>query len=112
MDDLDIFGRLGGAVSLTSGYARNPLVITRPDGQKLAVVSEETFVDFGAAITHDRFRAYIDFPVPLVLSGTLGEYFTDGAVNCPTVQTGANSSTASAGAQVRRIQRLGSCRRA
>src|ERR1700685_3919264 len=56
MDDLDIGGRLGGAVSLTSGYARNPLVITGPDGKKLAVVSEEAFVDFGAAITHDRFR--------------------------------------------------------
>jgi hypothetical protein len=48
MDDLDISGRLGGAVSLTSGYARNPLVITGPDGkQKLMVVLQEAFVDFG-----------------------------------------------------------------
>jgi hypothetical protein len=95
MDDLDISGRLGGAVSLTSGYARNPLVITGPDGkQKLAVVSEEAFVDFGAAITHDRLRGYIDFPVPLVLSGTsgtLGEYqFT-----APSVSFGNNPDTVS-----------------
>jgi hypothetical protein len=78
MDDLDISGRLGGTVSFTSGYARNPLVITGPDGkQKLAVVSEEAFIDFGAAITHDRFRGYIDFPVPVLvsgMSGTLGQY--------------------------------------
>jgi hypothetical protein len=90
MDDLDISGRLGGAVSLTSGYARNPLVITGPDGkQKLAVVSEEAFVDFGAAITHDRLRAYINFPIPLLLSGTsgtLGQYqFT-----APSVSLGTN----------------------
>lgn len=95
MDDLDFSGRLGGAVSLTSGYARNPLVITGPDGkQKLAVVSEEAFVDFGAAITHDRFRGYIDFPVPLLLSGTsgtLGEYqFT-----APSVSFGTNPDTVS-----------------
>jgi hypothetical protein len=95
MDDLDISGRLGGAVSLTSGYARNPLVVTGPDGkQKLAVVSEEAFVDFGAAITHDRFRGYINFPVPLLLSGTsgtLGQYqFT-----APSVSFGTNLDTLS-----------------
>jgi hypothetical protein len=95
MDDLDMSGRLGGAVSLTSGYARNPLVITGPDGkQKLAVVSEDAFVDFGAAITHDRFRGCIDFPVPLLLSGTsgtLGQYqFT-----APSVSFGTNPDTVS-----------------
>jgi hypothetical protein len=95
MDDLDISGRLGGAVSLTSGYARNPLVITGPDGkQRLAVVSEEAFVDFGAAITHDRFRGYIDFPVPLLLSGTsatLGQY----QFIAPSVTFGNNPDTLS-----------------
>jgi hypothetical protein len=73
MDDLDISGRLGGVVSFSSGYARNPLVLTGPDGkQKLAVVSEEAFLDVGAAVTHDRFRGYINFPMPLLLSGTSG----------------------------------------
>src|ERR1700691_3093276 len=53
MDDLDMTGRLGGAVSITSGYARSPLVSTGPDGtQKLAVVSQEAFVDIGGSITH------------------------------------------------------------
>lgn len=95
MDDLDIGGRLGGAVSFTSGYARNPLVITSPDGrQKLAVVSQEAFVDLGAAVTHDRFRGYIDFPIPLQvsgISGTLGQYqFT-----APSVSFGNSPDTVS-----------------
>jgi hypothetical protein len=93
MDDLDISGRLGGVVSFSSGYARNPLVITGPDGkQKLVVVSEEAFLDVGAAVTHDRFRGYINFPMPLLLSGTsgtLGPYqFT-----APSVSFGNNPDT-------------------
>jgi hypothetical protein len=97
MDDLDISGRLGGAVSLTSGYARNPLVITGPDStQKLTVVSEEAFVDIAGAVTHDRFRAYVDFPMPLLLSGTsgtLGQYqFT-----APSVSLGTTPDTVSDG---------------
>lgn len=97
MDDLDISGRLGGGVSLTSGYARNPLVISGPDGkQKLAVVSEEAFVDIGGAVTHDRFRGYFDLPMPLLVSGTsgtLGPYqFT-----APSVSLGTNPDTISDG---------------
>lgn len=95
MDDLDISGRLGGAISLTSGYARNPLVITGPDGkQELAVVKEQAFLDIGAAVTHDRFRGYINFPMPLLVSGTsgtLGQYqFT-----APSVSLGTNPDTIS-----------------
>jgi hypothetical protein len=94
MDNLDISGRLGGAVSLSSGYARNPLVITGPNGQKLAVVTEEAFLDIGGAITHDRFRGYITFPMPLLvtgLSGTLGVYqFT-----APSVSLGNNPDSVS-----------------
>jgi hypothetical protein len=95
MDDLDISGGLGGAVSLNSGYARNPLVITGADGkQSLAVVSEEAFVDIGAAVTYNRFRGYINFPMPLVVSGTsgtLGPYqFT-----APSVSLGTNPDTLS-----------------
>ena len=95
MDDLDISGRLGGAISITSGYARNPLVITDPDSkQKLAVVSQEAFVDIGGAVTYNRFRAYIDFPMPLSVtgtSGTLGSYqFT-----APSVSLGTTPDTIS-----------------
>jgi hypothetical protein len=93
MDDLDISGRLGGVISFSSGYARNPLVITGPDGkQKLAVVSEEAFLDIGAAVTHDRFRGYINFPMPLLLSGTsgtLGPY----QFIAPSVSLGNNPDT-------------------
>ncbi|MGO9939017.1 MAG: hypothetical protein ACLPH3_15215 [Terracidiphilus sp.] len=97
MDDLDFSGRLGGVVSLSSGYARNPLVITGPNGkQKLAVVSEEAFVDIGGAVTHDRFRGYLNFPMPLLVSGTsgtLGPYqFT-----APSVSLGTNPDTISDG---------------
>src|ERR1700722_18964827 len=65
MDDLDISGRLGGAVSGTSGYERNPLVITGSEGkQKLAVVSQEAFLDIGGSVTYDRFRGYVNIPMP------------------------------------------------
>jgi hypothetical protein len=95
MDDLDISGEMGGAVSITSGYARNPLVITGSDGkQRLAVVSGQAFLDIGAAITHDRFRGYLDLPTPLVVSGTsgvLGPYqFT-----APSLSLGTNPDTIS-----------------
>ena len=95
MDNLNISGGLGGAISLTSGYARNPLVITGPDGeQKLAVVSQEAFLDIGGAVTYNRFRAYIDFPLPLSVtgtSGTLGPYqFT-----APSVSLGTTPDTIS-----------------
>jgi hypothetical protein len=95
MDDLDISGRLGGAVEVSSGYARDPLVVTAPDGrQKLAVVREEAFFDIGAAVTYKHLRGYINFPTPLLLSGTsgqLGPYqFT-----APSVSLGTNPDTIS-----------------
>jgi hypothetical protein len=95
MDDLNISGGLGGAVALTAGYARNPLVITGRDGkQKLAVVREEAFFDIGGAVTYNRFRGYINFPTPLVVSGTsgtLGPYqFT-----APSVDLGTNPDSIS-----------------
>ena len=95
MDDLDISGGLGGAIELTSGYARNPLVITGLDGkQKLAVVREEAFFDIGAAITYNRIRGYINFPTPLLLSGTSG---TLGAYQftAPSVSLGTTPDTIS-----------------
>jgi hypothetical protein len=95
MDDLDMSGRLGGAVSLTSGYARNPLVIRGPDGkQKLTVVSEEAFLDIGASITHDRFRGYINFPIPLLLSGTSGT-LAQYQFTAPSVSVGTSPDSVS-----------------
>jgi hypothetical protein len=97
MDDLDISGQLGGAVAATSGYERNPLVVTGPDGkQKLAVVSQEAFLDIGGSVTLDRFRGYVNFPMPLLVtgtSGTLGPYqFT-----APSLTLGTNPDTVSDG---------------
>jgi hypothetical protein len=95
MDDLSMSGGLGGAISLTTGYARNPLKVTGPDGtQRLALVSGEAFVDIGAAVTYDRYRVYLNFPVPLDvtgMSGTLGPY----QLSAPSVSIGTNPDSIS-----------------
>ena len=71
MDDLDTHGGLGGALALTTGYARNPLRLE--DGiQQLAVVSSEAFINFGLAATYDRWRVYLDLRMPLYIAGQSG----------------------------------------
>src|SRR5689334_2335078 len=53
MDDLNMSGSLGGAVSFTSGYSRNPLQIKNSNGtQQLSAASDEAFVDLGVAGTY------------------------------------------------------------
>ena len=89
MDDLNIEGGLGGAVTLTTDYARQPLKVTSPDGaQHLSVVSIEALVDVGLAATYRRYRVYLNFPMPLAVTGTsgmLGPYqFTAPDVNIGT----------------------------
>jgi OOP family OmpA-OmpF porin len=78
MDTLDMHGGLGGAASLTTGYAHDPLRVRASDGsQRLTVVSDESLADFGFAATYDRFRAYLGFAMPLTVagqSGTVGAY--------------------------------------
>ena len=95
MDDVKIGGGLGGAVSLTTGYARNPLEVTSPDGrQRLALVSGEAFLDVGVAVTYDRYRVYLNIPVPLSVtgnSGILGPY----QLTAPSLSIGANPDTVS-----------------
>jgi hypothetical protein len=71
MDDLDMHGGLGGALALTTGYARNPLRLQ--DGfQRLAVVSSEAFINFGLAATYDRWRVYLDLRMPVYIAGQSG----------------------------------------
>jgi hypothetical protein len=71
MDDLDMHGSLGGALALTTGYARNPLRLD--DGlQQLAVVSNQAFANFGLAATYGRWRVYLDLRMPLVINGQSG----------------------------------------
>jgi hypothetical protein len=95
MDDLNIFGGLGGAISLTGGYARNPLQVSAPGGtQPLALVWGEAFTDIGASVTYDRYRVYFDLPFPLVvtgMSGIVGPY----RLMAPSLNIGANPDTIS-----------------
>lgn len=78
MDDLGWHGGLGGAVSLTVGYAHRPLRVTSPDGaQSLDVVQHDTFASLALAVTYDRFRFHASFSSPLYIagqSGTLGGF--------------------------------------
>lgn len=95
MDDLDIRGKLGGALSVTSSYAHNPLVIAGPGGnQHLAVVSQEAFLEIGAAVSYNRFRGYLNLPLPFLLTGTsgaLGQY----QYTAPSVSLGTDPDTVS-----------------
>ncbi len=93
MDDLNISGGLGGAIELTSGYARNPLEVTSPDrSQKVLLVSGEAFVELGAAVTYDRYRLYLNLPMPFLVtgnSGTIGLF----QLTAPNVTAGTNPDT-------------------
>jgi hypothetical protein len=95
MDDVNISGGLGGAISLTTGYSRNPFVITGSGGsQRLILVANEAFVDVGVAVTYDRFRVYVNIPVPLQVagnSGTVGPF----QVTAPSLNIAQNPDTIS-----------------
>jgi hypothetical protein len=73
MDDLNISGGFGGAISLTGGYAQNPI----------ALLSSQSFIDVGLAATYRRYRVYLNLPVPVAVTGT------------PTVSPGTNPDTIS-----------------
>jgi hypothetical protein len=93
MDDLNIDGAWGVAIGLTSGYARNPLVVTGPDGTpRLAVVAAQSSVDVSVAATYRRYRVYLDLPMPLLVSGnsgTVGPY----QFSAPSVDLGSRPDT-------------------
>jgi hypothetical protein len=73
MDDLNMSGGLGGAISFISGYSRNPLQVKNPGGtQQLSVVRDEAFAEIGVAGVYRRYRFYLSFPMPLLLDGTSG----------------------------------------
>ena len=60
MDDLGMHGGYGGAMSVTGGYARDPLA---------PIVNDEAFMSIGLALSYDRFRLYLDLPSPLAVKG-------------------------------------------
>src|SRR5690349_10396825 len=69
LDDLKSQG-LGGAVSLSFGYAHRPLVIQAPNAAPgLAVVEHQAFADVGFAISYARFQLYTHLSSPLYVSG-------------------------------------------
>ena len=73
MDHLDLYGKLGAGVTLTSGYARNPYSVASADGTpSLRVVSNQAFVDVGMAVFYDRYRLSLNIADPLYSSGRSG----------------------------------------
>ena len=72
MDDLRLHGGLGGALSLTVGYAHAPLQVDAGGPAPLAVVRHQTFANIAAAVTWDRFRLHMTFASPLYVAGESG----------------------------------------
>jgi hypothetical protein len=93
MDDLNIGGKLSGAIEVSSGYARNPLTVATPNGtQQLALVTNQAFVDIGGAVTYDRYRIYLNFPIPCLVEGNggaIGSY----QLNAPGLSAGTHPDT-------------------
>src|SRR5581483_7964222 len=87
MDDLDIRGRLGGAMGISLGWARNPLVLQGAGGP-FAVVSDQVSADMGAAVTYRRFRFSLGFALPFVVIGQSGKV-GDVAYTAPAVDPGS-----------------------
>jgi len=71
MDDLSMHGGLGGALALTTGYARNPLRVGS-GSERVSVVSDQLFTDFGFAATFDRFRLSLNLDTPISTQGRSG----------------------------------------
>src|SRR5215831_11801448 len=85
--------RLGSTLDFTSGYARAPLVVPSSDGtQRFALVSNEAFVNVGAAVTYDRYRLYLNLPMPYLVAGRSG-IFGPLQLNAPAVTPGTNPDT-------------------
>jgi len=68
MNALDMRGGLGGAISITSGYAHDPLRVPEGAGH-LTVVGDDAFADIGLAVSYDGFRVYLNFQGPLAIAG-------------------------------------------
>jgi hypothetical protein len=99
MDTLDMHGGLGGVMSLTTGYAHDPFRVSGgPGAPEYVVVADEALANFGFAATYDRYRLYLDFAVPLDVSGqapTVGRYrYTAPNSGQAFTPTGVNPSTA------------------
>ena len=74
LDTLDMHGELGGAMSLTAGYAHDSLRLRGSGAEPLNVVSSQAFTGFGFAATYDRLRMYVNFDLPLAIQGRSGTF--------------------------------------
>jgi hypothetical protein len=72
MDDVSLRGGLGGAVSLSLGYAHRPFHVSQDGSQRLSVVQHQAMTSVALAVTWDRFRLYTTFSSPLYVSGQSG----------------------------------------
>lgn len=73
LDDLAWPGGIGGALSLSLGYASRPLAIQPAGGgPALAVVEHQAFADVGLAVAADRFRLSAHFASPFYVAGRGG----------------------------------------
>lgn len=93
MDDLAMHGGIGGALSVSGGYARGALRVT--DGvRSLRVVSDQAFTDLGMAVTYERVRVYLDLTSPIAVrgeGGVVGAY----SFTRPVLDLGRNPDTLS-----------------
>jgi hypothetical protein len=99
MDTLDMHGGLGGAMALTTGYARDSLRVGGANGApSVAVVSDLGTADFSFAVTYDRFRLYLDLDWILDVAGndaTVGTYqYSAPSTGFPLTPAGVNPDTA------------------
>ncbi|HEY1419054.1 MAG TPA: hypothetical protein VGF41_14190 [Myxococcaceae bacterium] len=89
MDSLDMHGELGGAISFSARYARDPL---RVGG--VAVVTDSGYGQIAAAITFRSWRWSLAFDVPVAVKGrtaTIGGYAYPG----PDLDLGSHPDTLS-----------------
>ncbi|HEY3817937.1 MAG TPA: hypothetical protein VGL81_12235 [Polyangiaceae bacterium] len=96
LDDLDLHGGLGGAMSATTGYAHDSLRVT--DGsQHQAVVSDLAVTDFAFAVTYDRWRLSLDLAAPVFAKGDCASQCTVGGYQrtSPSFDLGTHPDTLS-----------------
>ena len=94
MNDLNMSGGLGGTIALITSYGRNSLEITGTNGANFPLVANEAYLHTGLAVTYDRYRVYLNLPLPLAVNGengTLGQV----ALTAPAFTIGNNPDTLS-----------------
>ena len=89
MDSLDMHGELGGVLSFSARYARDPLRVSG-----VAVVTDSAYGQVAGAVTLGSWRFSAAFDFPLAVKGrtaTIGEYAYTG----PSLDLGTNPDTIS-----------------